>query len=130
MPTQPGWCGTGLPWVCGTTDLYNPFRIYKGQRQFAISLLNAIKKIAPEDNHFFSPHSTYHALLLAYFGAEGDTMKSLEKALGLDRLFGKSDVVRAYKNLKNLKKDWHTSERSIQFNTVDKVYVTKEAQLM
>lgn len=130
MTTKPWVCGIFLPWVCGTMDRHDPFRIYKGQKQFAVSLLNAIKKTAPEGNHFFSPHSMYHALLLAYFGAEGKTMKSLEKALVLDKLSGKSDVVRAYKNLKGFKNDWRTSGRSIQFNTVDKIYVTKEAHLM
>lgn len=104
-----------------------PFQLYHGQGHFAVSLLHALQKSAPEKNHFFSPHSTYRALLLAYFGAEGKTKKSLERALHLDWANNKSQVSAAYEM--ELKARAGRSFGGIQFNSVDKVYVTNKAEM-
>lgn len=107
--------------------IIDPFAIYSGQPQFAVSLLNTLQKATPEKNHFFSPHSTYHALLLAYFGAEGQTLETLERALFLK--YGKLSAIENYKEFKKLREDWCTFDRRIEFSTIDKVYVTKDAEL-
>ena len=45
---------------------------------------------------FYSPHSLWCALSLAYFGAEGDTLLAMEEAMGLTNLT-KVDVMRAFR---------------------------------
>ena len=45
---------------------------------------------------FYSPHSLWCALSLAYFGAEGDTLLEMEEAMGLQNLT-KVDVMRAFR---------------------------------
>jgi len=58
--------------------------LYKGEQNFAVSMLDVIRQSTPNENVFFSPYSTYHALLLAYFGSTGETEKELAKVLHLD----------------------------------------------
>lgn len=57
--------------------------LYGGQQDFSLALLNAINKLMPKENLFFSPYSTYHALLIAYFMAGGQTEAYLRKVLRL-----------------------------------------------
>lgn len=104
------------------------YRLYTGQKRFSASLLNSFRKNYPAKNLFFSPHSTYRALLIAYFGAEGETKKSLEEALFLTWANDKSAIAEAYKNeaLARVKRAYGDG---IQFDSVDKLYVTKDAQL-
>lgn len=58
--------------------------LYSGQQGFSLALLNAINKVKPNENLFFSPYSTYHALLIAYFMSGGQTESYLKKVLRLD----------------------------------------------
>lgn len=67
----------------GRSDLYG------GQQGFSLALLNAINKVMPNENLFFSPYSTYHALLIAYFMAGGETEAYLKKVLRLDNTVSK-----------------------------------------
>lgn len=53
-------------------------RLYKGQQIFTVNFLDALNKATPNENLFFSPHSLYHALLLAYFGSKNQTQNGLE----------------------------------------------------
>lgn len=112
-------------------DLNHPmdqsFQLYHGQSRFAVSLLHAMQQAAPKKNQFFSPHSTYRALLLAYFGAEGKTKESLERALHLGWAKNKSEVSNAYQ--KESKARAGRSFGDIQFNSVDKIYVTNQVEL-
>lgn len=57
--------------------------LYAGEQDFSLALLNAINKLMPKQNLFFSPYSTYHALLIAYFMAGGETEAYLRKVLRL-----------------------------------------------
>lgn len=66
------------PSVSGRVDLYS------GQQDFSLALLNSINKVMPNENLFFSPYSTYHALLIAYFLAGNQTEKYLTKTLRLN----------------------------------------------
>lgn len=47
-------------------------------------MLQAINQLQPNDNLFFSPYSTFHALLLAYFISANQTEAYLKKALRLE----------------------------------------------
>ncbi|KAI4466282.1 serine protease inhibitor serpin [Holotrichia oblita] len=58
--------------------------LYGGEQEFSLNLLRDINQLNPEGNIFFSPYSTYHALLLAYFISAGKTEQFLKKALRLD----------------------------------------------
>lgn len=58
--------------------------LYTGQQEFSLALLQAINQLSPDENLFFSPYSTYHALLIGYFISANQTEKYLRKALHLD----------------------------------------------
>lgn len=58
--------------------------LYSGQQEFSLALLSAINKVLPNDNLFFSPYSTYHALLMAYFLSGKQTEQYLKKVLRLN----------------------------------------------
>ncbi|KAJ8972505.1 hypothetical protein NQ314_000149 [Rhamnusium bicolor] len=58
--------------------------LYSGQQDFSLALLNAINKLMPNENLFFSPYSTYHALLIAYFMSGRQTESYLKKVLRLN----------------------------------------------
>lgn len=103
------------------------FRLYHGQRQFAMSMLNVLTKSNPE-SFFFSPHSTYRALILAYMGAEGRTKENLRASMFLDWANDKTNVMSAYK-LESIARSARFADKSIQFNSADKLYVTQNAQL-
>lgn len=106
----------------------DPYRLYHGQNRFAVSFLNSLKKMNPKENLFFSPHSTYRALLLAYMASNGQTKISLERGMFLDWAHDKTDVISAYKSEAAVRAQ-RFSGQTIQFNSVDKLYVTKSAQL-
>lgn len=55
--------------------------LYKGQLHFTLDLFNSINEVVPDDNIFFSPFSVYHALLLGYIAAGGQTQQGLKHAL-------------------------------------------------
>lgn len=58
--------------------------LYSGQQEFSLALLKAINEVGPTENIFFSPYSTFHALLLAYFISGSKTENFLKTALRLD----------------------------------------------
>ena len=63
---------------------------------FALEALKKIADIDTENNIFFSPHSLYEALGLAYFSAQGSTEEALKKALHVPPNFSKVDAWRFY----------------------------------
>lgn len=92
--------------------------------EFAISVLNLLQKNEPNVNIFYSPHSVYQALLLTYFGAAGKTKKDLEKVLGLmDWVESKAEVEYRYKFENELGIEQSHNE-SIEFISVNKLYVS------
>lgn len=69
--------------------------LYSGQQAFSLALLQSINQLTPDENLFFSPYSTYHALLLAYFISANQTEIYLKKMLRLD-----PNQVRTHNHLK------------------------------
>lgn len=116
-------CFDSLDTVKSPTDL-----LYLGQRNFTVSLLKSLQEATPNESLFFSPHSTYHALLLAYFGARGETEESLKDLLKLDWAASKADVSEAY-HLEQKLRTKRAENQSVEFHTVDKIFVSKETEL-
>lgn len=103
--------------------------LYDGQREFFISLLNGLQKAGKsKGNVLFSPHSIYHALLLAYVGSAGETEQSLKRSLNLEWADSKADVIQAYKQIKALRNERSEGD-GVEFNSVDKFYITNKAEL-
>ncbi|XP_055375213.1 serine protease inhibitor 88Ea-like [Condylostylus longicornis] len=100
--------------------------LYKGQVEFSISLLKAINKMKPNENIFLSPYSTYHALLLAYFGSVDKTEKELQNGLYLNWAESKENVYNAYKLEKRIRS---FKDNNIEFGSVDKIYVGLDTPL-
>lgn len=103
-------------------------KLYLGQRNFSVSLLDALQAATPSESLFFSPHSTYHALLMAYFGAQGETEAALRKTLRLDWATNKAEVSKAY-HLEHTERKIRAENRSVEFHSVDKIYVAKEVEI-
>lgn len=93
-----------------------------GQHKFALSFFKIMKDQTPGQNLFVSPLSAYNALLLAYFGSEGETMTSLHEVLNLKPSDNKTDILQTYIQLKQ-------KSLSNQMKSVEKVYITNEAKL-
>lgn len=125
---------TLLPLVCSQcltrndTAKLSADKLYFGQRKFSVSLLDALQKARPNESLFFSPHSTYRALLLAYFGAKGETEKSLKKTLQLDWANSKADVSHAYELEKQARAN-RAEHQTVEFKSVDKLYFSKQVEL-
>ncbi|XP_076254875.1 serine protease inhibitor 88Ea-like isoform X2 [Rhynchophorus ferrugineus] len=99
--------------------------LYSGQQEFSLALLNAINRIMPKENLFFSPYSTYHALLIAYFMAGGQTENYLKKVLRFDQNQQKYDLYAAYKLDKFLTQ--HTAGNApYEFTSANKIYVADD----
>ncbi|XP_050308605.1 serine protease inhibitor 88Ea-like isoform X2 [Anthonomus grandis grandis] len=102
--------------------------LYGGQQEFSLALLNAINKIMPKENLFFSPYSTYHALLIAYFMAGGQTEAYLRKVLRLSETRRKSDIYTAYKLDKYMTK-FIANSAPYEFTSANKIYVSNETEV-
>lgn len=61
---------------------------------FALDSLRRIAEIETQDNIFYSPHSLYEALSLAYLGSQNETEKSLKRVLRIPENFTKLNVSR------------------------------------
>lgn len=102
--------------------------LYRGQQAFSVSMLDAIQRATPNENVFFSPYSTYHALLLAYFGAKGPTEQELIKALNLDWAKSKNHVSKAY-SFEKLKRGMRAAKMPLEFSSADRVYFAEDIKL-
>lgn len=97
------------------------------QLKFAITLLNLLQKDKPNESIFYSPHSVYTTLLMAYFGSGGETEEELRQLLLLDGAeSSKADVENAY-ILKNEQSN-RFQNQSIEFISVEKLYILKGMQ--
>lgn len=103
-------------------------RLYDGQRKFSVVLLDALQKARPNESLFFSPHSTYRALLLTYLGANGKTEQSLKKLLHLEQSKSKADIWYAYEFEKRARQN-RVRRQSIEFTSVDKLYVSEQIEV-
>lgn len=70
--------------------------LYTGQQEFSLDMLQAINKLNPDENLFFSPYSTYHALLIAYFMSGNTTEQYLRKTLKLDPSHVRIDIISTF----------------------------------
>lgn len=102
--------------------------LYRGQQDFSVSMLDAIRKATPNENVFFSPYSTYHTLLLAYFGSTGEVEQQLTKVLHLDWAKNKEDVRGIYRTAK-VAHDIRVSNIPLEFTSVDRLYFDKRVKL-
>lgn len=103
-------------------------KLYDGQRKFSVILLDALQKARQNESLFFSPHSTYRALLLTYFGASGKTEQSLKKLLQLEQSKSKADIWYAYEFEKRARQN-RVRRQSIEFTSVDKLYVSEQIEI-
>jgi serpin B len=73
--------------------------VYRGERDFSVNLIKSLfqkyEDIGVNENIFISPSSIYHTLMLAYFGARGETQDELTQGLGFEQL-KKSEVLKTY----------------------------------
>ncbi|KAG5896628.1 hypothetical protein JTB14_009536 [Gonioctena quinquepunctata] len=99
--------------------------LYSGQQEFSLALLNAINKVMPNENLFFSPYSTYHALLITYFLSGNQTERYLKKVLRLNENQEKSDHYAAYKFDKIMTQILARSAE-YEFTSANKIYVENE----
>ncbi|XP_045455272.1 serine protease inhibitor 88Ea-like [Melitaea cinxia] len=102
--------------------------LYKNQMEFTLNLFNAINKAVPDDNIFFSPFSVYHALLLGYFAAAGETEKSLKESLRISDAQDKVNLLMAYKVDKR-SRAYNNNSDSYEFTNANKMYVDNELNL-
>ncbi|XP_034484605.1 serine protease inhibitor 88Ea [Drosophila innubila] len=102
--------------------------LYRGQQEFSVAMLDAIRKATPKENVFFSPYSTYHALLLAYFGATGQTEAELSKVLRLDWASSKETVRSAYR-LEKSDRFSRASKMPLEFSSADRLYFDERVKL-
>lgn len=103
--------------------------LYGGQQDFSLALLNAINKLMPKENLFFSPYSTYHALLIAYFMAGGQTEAYLRKVLRLGENQHKGDIYSAYKLDKFRTSFMANDAAPYEFTSANKIYVANDIRV-
>lgn len=107
--------------------------VYGGERAFSVNLIKALfakyEDSSIEQNIFISPSSIYHTLMLAYFGALGETQAELATGLGFQSL-SKSEVLktymfdRAYQAVRE-----RTPELGYTFLHANKLYFERELKL-
>ncbi|GLV39081.1 Serpin 88Ea [Carabus blaptoides fortunei] len=121
---------------CLTRDDTRPFtnpaarqNLYKGQHDFSLALLREVDKVSPAENVFFSPYSTYHALLLAYFTSAGQTEQSLSQALRLGANQDKVDIMQAYRFDKLRRTAPVSADQPYEFNSANRIYVSNQAHI-
>lgn len=95
--------------------------LYQGQQNFSVSMLDVIRKSTPNENVFFSPYSTYHALLLAYFSSSGETEKELAKVLQLSWADSKEMVRSAYL-IEKKDREVRSHKMPLEFSSADRIF--------
>ncbi|KAH8385073.1 serine protease inhibitor 88Ea-like [Drosophila serrata] len=95
--------------------------LYQGQQNFSVSMLDVIRKSTPNENVFFSPYSTYHALLLAYFSSSGETEKELANVLQLNWADSKEMVRSAYL-IEKKNREIRSHKMPLEFSSADRIF--------
>lgn len=103
-------------------------KLYSGQQDFTLSLLEQVNSVHSTENVFFSSYSVFHALLLAYFGSTSATEQSLKKVLKLDWAENKFDVMQAYRLEKTLRAK-RSRNSSVEFRSADRLYFDKTVRV-
>ena len=103
-------------------------KLYNGQQEFTLNLLEQVNRISSQENVFFSPYSVFHALLLAYFGSTQQTEKSLKNVLKLDWTDNKVDVMQAYRLEKSMRAK-RGRNSSVEFKSADRLYFDKSVRV-
>ncbi|XP_015174371.1 PREDICTED: leukocyte elastase inhibitor-like isoform X2 [Polistes dominula] len=104
--------------------------LVQGRYKFALDVLIKSAEIETDDSIFLSPDSIYNALLIAYFGARGNTEASLKKALHIPNNLSKVDVMRYYsfeKSLQQSKKNNGSS--NYEYTSANRLWVTDTKKL-
>ncbi|XP_045760897.1 serine protease inhibitor 88Ea-like isoform X1 [Maniola jurtina] len=99
--------------------------LYRNQLEFTLNLFNTINEAVPDDNIFFSPFSVYHALLLGYFAAGGETEQALKQSLRISDAQDKVNMLMAYKVDKRSRAANNNSD-SYEFTNANKMFVDSE----
>lgn len=99
-------------------------KLYSGQQDFTLSLLEQVNKVTSTENVFFSSYSVFHALLLAYFGSKSQTEAGLKNILRLQWADNKFDVMQAYRLEKSLRTK-RAKNSSVEFRSADRLYFDK-----
>ncbi|KAJ8686770.1 hypothetical protein QAD02_022564 [Eretmocerus hayati] len=105
-------------------------KLVNARFDFAIEALRRAAQLEPNDNIFFSPHSLYEALGLAYFGSRGDTEASLKQALRVPNELSKVDVQRVYafeKSVANERKI--NASSSYDYTVANRLWLSKDKKL-
>lgn len=103
-------------------------KLYSGQQDFTLSLLEQVNRVSSTENVFFSPYSVFHALLLAYFGSSSNTEQSLKRVLKLDWTENKFDVMQAYR-LEKTMRNKRAKNSSVEFRSADRLYFDKTVRV-
>ncbi|XP_017064844.1 serine protease inhibitor 88Ea [Drosophila eugracilis] len=103
-------------------------KIYDGEREFSINMIKQIRENHPTGNLFFSPFSTYNALLLAYFGSSAATESELAQVLKLGWATSKDQVVSAY-TISKVKDKMRSRQSPLTLSSVNRIFVDKLVQV-
>lgn len=109
-------------------DKNDDFRLYGGQSQFAISMMNSLSRSYQKQSIFFAPHGIYRTLLRAYVGSGGAIKQSLKEVLFLDWAKDENDIADAYKTEKSAR-DARSYGDKIHFSSADKFYIPKDVMI-
>lgn len=93
--------------------------ITRSVESFGLSLFTFLASSSPQQSIFVSPYSLWSALALAYFGAEGNTKKELEQALGVN---SKTGTFFGYGALKLLLETNPSGSPGTNFRSSNKAY--------
>ena len=113
-------------------NVTNSQAIYiSGSHEFAVRLFEQLHAQSEGRNLFFSPHSVWSALTLAFFGAEGDTLTEMAQAMGLSAL-NKIEVMRAFRFLlfwQNFERLEETTSASNELRVANRLYFDQGERL-
>lgn len=102
------------------------FSIYHGQQSFSLDMLRQVQRNYPTSSIFFSPYSTYHALMLAYFIANNGTEQSIKSLLRIPQDQDKIDVLQALRFEKYLRTMSETNQ-TYEFESANRIFVASDA---
>ncbi|XP_017057596.1 serine protease inhibitor 88Ea [Drosophila ficusphila] len=111
------------------SNLLNGFsRIFEGEKNFSISMLKQVRRHQPNGNLFFSPFSTYNALLLAYFGSSGVTEKQLYNGLNLKWSSSKEAVRSAYR-MEKVQSSIRWRQSPLTLSSANRIFVDESVKV-
>ncbi|EDV48961.1 serine protease inhibitor 88Ea [Drosophila erecta] len=102
--------------------------IFKGERDFSIALMKQIREMYPYGNLFFSPFSTYNALLLAYFSSSGATESELAQGLNLGWASSKQQVLTSY-TLGKRQDESRSRQNPMELSSVNRIFVDQSVNV-